>query len=118
MDKFKINCGKTISAKPYIGKHEKSYTAYIPYYHDDKKCNFINAYWCAMYFDLPINREDGNPSYTYSYSDKVHEIGITHNELSKIYDKINIIQKAIEKKGGIVCKVDNIEDYIVTDYTN
>jgi hypothetical protein len=111
---FELNHGNVISAKPYICKHEYSYTAYVPYYHKDEECSDMNAYGSALYFDLPTDREDGNPTATYSYSNNVHEIGIACVKLSTIYEKIHLIQIAIKKKDGIVYETDNINDYTIT----
>jgi hypothetical protein len=103
--------------KPYITYDGKLYAAYIPYYlnneiHED--CSY-NTFRISEYFGLPTSRQFGEPSYTYCCGDNIYEIGLVHDELNSLYDKIKLIQIAIQNKGGLVYESDaSIEliDYI------
>lgn len=91
-----------INLEPYIVYHtnENNYTAYIPYKTFNKELlEYTRSCCCiANYLDLPDDRSDYNPSYTYSWSNKnCYEIGIIGKELYKIKDAIYLIQKKLEE---------------------
>jgi hypothetical protein len=96
----------------YICRNPRDYTAYIQYKLDSvehDKC-ISNTYLIANYFNLPTTRNDGEPSYTYTFHNEnkketIYEIGIIQRDSNKITNDIKIIQEALKNKGFEITEI-------------
>jgi hypothetical protein len=90
---------------PYICNIElDKYTYYIPYVTHDINIQTIanQTFLISKFLDLPMDRKNYSPSYTYSFSNSKHEIGFTGTNLEKIKESIIRVQQKLKNKNCIV----------------
>lgn len=99
---------KSMKLLPYINycPSTNNYVAYIPYKTLNDEIHEIgfNTYLISKYLNLPTDRENYNPSYTYCYDEFNYEIGICGTDLDKIYEAIRGIQLKLKNKN---CEIDD-----------